>query len=479
MEKQFLKEKILAASGLPAEHIEKVFNAFLQKVSEVLKVNQTIRIDNIGLFQLRTEPVSRLGRDAQKKSKEILIYKNIKGSESEEKNLFLTIEIEPELTDSSVFNESVFNLSIDEPSTIFDEGDSALSGENDSQLEEDIQNGVKDIIAASVILDGYELFNAEENLEASKNEELHDLTSESFENTDNRKLEELISHADETDESSVDSPDDMSGAKSPESILEIKGQDLELSNNESLSEKKDDESPLEVKKKSPFDELAELINKDKSSELESELAKESEAQATYDEIKSSIHQEESNSKRWIYLSVAGVFIILLIAIIYIATQPDEISPQMQAFTQEPAVKQSDVADQPQAEIDSSAADSVVTSETSVEEPLLKEEPKVIEKKVAPVKLSKTEYTGLYRKIENDVSLTDQIYFDGKKYSVQLSSWKSKSFAEHEVKKYKKLGHDAFIYTVYIKSKESTWNRVRIGYFDSQKEAQEFLNNNKL
>ena len=57
MEKQVLKEKILKAVGLNAEYIDKVFDTFLKKVSEVLQVSQTIKFEEIGYFQLSIEPV--------------------------------------------------------------------------------------------------------------------------------------------------------------------------------------------------------------------------------------------------------------------------------------------------------------------------------------------------------------------------------------------------------------------------------------
>ncbi len=77
------------------------------------------------------------------------------------------------------------------------------------------------------------------------------------------------------------------------------------------------------------------------------------------------------------------------------------------------------------------------------------------------------------------TITNRIYFDGERYMVQSSSWKSKTIAEREVSKLRKRGFDAFIYKVYIPAKGSTWNRVRIGYFNSRNEAEEFLKKNKI
>ncbi len=458
MEKQFLKERILAASGHSEEHIEKVFNAFLQRVSEVLKQNQTIRIENIGLFQLQVEPVSRLDRDASKKSKEILIYRNIK-SQSEGQNLFLTIDLIPESPQSSAFNESVFNLSIDEPSTIFDAPETS---EGDNELEGSIQQSVNQIISAGVILDGYQLFNTE-NTEEKINESLedHELTIESFEDNSKRELEDLISEPEEVIEEEVVISEEQAENSQ---IHEIEDNEEDI--------KVDDETEVEDVKKSPFDELAELINQDK------DFVKEN-VQANEEKINDIEAIEENGNKRVVMLAVAAFFLIIVIATVIFTSQSDDSTSEMKLNIEEPQTKPATINEESIALIDSSKTDTLVKPETTAEVVLLKEETKKDVEKVLSANARKSTYTGLYRDIPNDISITDRVYFDGNKYTVQISSWKSKSFAEHEVAKYRKMGHDAFVFSIYIKLKESVWNRVRIGYFDSQQEAEAFLKKNKL
>jgi cell division protein FtsN/nucleoid DNA-binding protein len=92
---------------------------------------------------------------------------------------------------------------------------------------------------------------------------------------------------------------------------------------------------------------------------------------------------------------------------------------------------------------------------------------------------KSERTGLYRNIVTDVQAANQIYFDSEVYTVQVSSWRSATIAEREVERLKNLGHDAFIYQVFLESKGSTWNRVRVGYFQTLEEAEDFLVKNKF
>lgn len=73
-------------------------------------------------------------------------------------------------------------------------------------------------------------------------------------------------------------------------------------------------------------------------------------------------------------------------------------------------------------------------------------------------------------IKKERNATKTIFTDGVKYVVQVSSWRNKKIAETQKKKLIKLGYTAFITKVYIKKKRGTWYRVRIGYFDTLKEA---------
>ncbi len=88
-------------------------------------------------------------------------------------------------------------------------------------------------------------------------------------------------------------------------------------------------------------------------------------------------------------------------------------------------------------------------------------------------------TSLYRDIPNDRAITNQIYFDGTNYTVQLSSWKNNAIAEKEVEMLRAKNFDAFIFKVYLDNKKGTWHRVRIGYFNTVKEAEDFLRKNKF
>lgn len=74
--------------------------------------------------------------------------------------------------------------------------------------------------------------------------------------------------------------------------------------------------------------------------------------------------------------------------------------------------------------------------------------------------------------ESETNPKSTIFKDGTKYSFQISSWKNKSKAESEVVRLKSEGHKAFIAEGYVKG--VTRHRVRIGYFNSLEETEEYM-----
>ncbi len=467
MEKQVLKEKILKAVGLKEEYIDDVYNSFLNKISDVLQVNQTIKFDELGLFQLRIEPVSRLNRDSSKKINKILIFKSIESEDQLlQENIILTFDVEPQSEETSTFSESVFNLSIDEPSTILDEKKSEDSNQSADYLEESIHDYVNQFISCGVIIDGYEL------LSKSSVENINDdetLSSDIIKEVSrNEPIVPILEPEEALDKVSNDEVEAESKHQFDETSLEDANDNINETKKINVPEPDD-------KKKNPFDELNDLINQAKEPQTEEKI----DSHAAYDEVKSSVRSDDRGNKRLIILALAAFFVILLVAIIYFTYAPSGTSTQMQSYLDEKVDTKTEEVIKPALEADSTINDSSKNKETSNKVVLLKEEAKEPVQQVPLKQVAKTSYTGLYRKIIKDVSITDRIYYDGQKYTVQISSWRSKTIAEHEAQRLNKLGFDAFIYRVYIKSKDGTWNRVRIGYFDSKNEASEFLKRNKL
>lgn len=119
--------------------------------------------------------------------------------------------------------------------------------------------------------------------------------------------------------------------------------------------------------------------------------------------------------------------------------------------------------------DNAAANQPAATKETVKEPI----------KVAAVETQPVEEKTLYRKFNNEVRINNRIYSDGKRFMVQVSSFKSKGRAESDAYRFQNMGHDAFIVEANLPQLGGMWYRVRIGYFDSQKEAEDFIVKNNL
>lgn len=114
-----------------------------------------------------------------------------------------------------------------------------------------------------------------------------------------------------------------------------------------------------------------------------------------------------------------------------------------------------------------AVKSTVTKTEEKPKTEIKQEPKQETPKVtAPVK------TGSYNS-DAEQNVKGNIWSDGNIFVIQISSWKSKSVADREAQKLKANGQNAFVMEKFISSKNATYYRVRVGYFNSLQEAEEY------
>jgi len=81
---------------------------------------------------------------------------------------------------------------------------------------------------------------------------------------------------------------------------------------------------------------------------------------------------------------------------------------------------------------------------------------------------------LLKEFPNEKRISHTIYFANGKYMVQLSSWRDSEKASQIVQKLFANGFNAFVVKVNLPQLGGTWYRVRIGFFDTLKEAKDFL-----
>lgn len=90
----------------------------------------------------------------------------------------------------------------------------------------------------------------------------------------------------------------------------------------------------------------------------------------------------------------------------------------------------------------------------------------------------TRMKGLSYDNTQDSNVRGNIWSDGTKYVIQHSSWRKENEANSLVEKIKTEGHNAFIMRVELPGR-GTWYRVRIGYFDTLQEAENYRRSNNL
>lgn len=89
-----------------------------------------------------------------------------------------------------------------------------------------------------------------------------------------------------------------------------------------------------------------------------------------------------------------------------------------------------------------------------------------EAKIEPV--SEVEYN-----FQNERMLKDSYFTDGVLYCFQVGSFRTKSVAENISQNLQESGHKAFLVEAKPFNNEKIWYRIRIGYFDSLKEAKRY------
>ncbi len=500
---------------------DSTFSRFIEKIASSLEGNQALKLNGIGHFQIKKEPLSRMERkmEGSISEKEILLF--LPEGESNEESI-ISFEIDEHPETSNEFSESVFDVSINKP-TIISEPDSENSDDDSSSDDEILLNKITEFIESGEVIEGYELLDGtqsatipiveNENInseEASIDDMIIETNDNDFTEAEINK-EFMNDDLDDDLDDEIDEDDEYDIASSsveaeiPEddvntSEAEIKKTDIETEIDAEFTETNEDET-------NPFDELDNYIKdetKDEAQEIidaepeESIEELRSNSQSTTDsEDEKSNKVKKPKADEWyknpiLYIATISLIAAIVVVYIFMPTSTDTTIKDVSNSFEISNTNNNDQLDL----VDSIAvSDSVnknstseITKEQTADEKLAEikkndEVPPVVEENVTEEEASKPKIndtpTGLYRDIKNDKSITNRIYFDGERYTVQASSWRSTTIAEREVNKLKKRGFDAFIYKVFIASKNGTWNRVRIGYFNTQKEAEQFLKKNKI
>ncbi len=106
---------------------------------------------------------------------------------------------------------------------------------------------------------------------------------------------------------------------------------------------------------------------------------------------------------------------------------------------------------------------------SVTEPEV-EKPNTEETLPAPMVEKPKTVESIYN-LPDDRLVKNMIFTDGKLYTAQISSWRTKWKAENIAEELRKKGYNAFVTEFFIEKLNQIWFQVRVGYFNTFRDAQ--------
>lgn len=527
-----LEKKLSELLSISETEKSSAFSIFKSELGNFLNFGEAVKIDGLGIFQKKEQVLNNDLFNLSKKVglvPTILFTPENKLSSSDA--LFINLDL-PQQTDNIFeFNEEVFNLGIgkkliplkkdtevvlDIEKSIKSKIENLISNatkiqdydlwedylqikETKNTLGEDNNVDFDKFLDEEIFYDEHEKITPEDFIEIDENisdeiPEIHeniksDLSNDNADN-DSNKNNELIPLVDpwkETpdiieDEISEDIKKDFKN-NSPDTdiyteIKNLKFKDDELSTfeDEIIKNGFDDELSKTKDETKTIDEteLADLGNEISSLEID----------VNQDLLKSksleNYNKRKKNKLNFVSILLIVSFILLGFIIIYIYTLLNQnesivtkVKPQIESFqktsidksssNEEQIIEELNNAVNTEANIDESEKSEMGVSDINNN----KKNENVISENVAN-ETNSVSFRNRNKAEESEVS--KNIFFDGKQYSLQVSSWKQKSVAESEVNKLINKGYNAYINKMYIEEFKDTWNRVRIGPFNTLGEA---------
>lgn len=525
MNVEYLIEKLKKVAGLSSVESDAAFQYLLKSVYKKLNTNQVLKIPQLGFFQLKSEPMARAerkGKFDKSYSKHFLVFVPIIENEDNLNKVFINIDIDT-MIDSDIENaDKAFSLGFNQPiiPPISSNANSFAKKIKNFAVADNFEEKVDEILAKAEVIDDFniftdylpsslqadnsmedvgetvkEIFNTEndENIiennlanesdnenSINANEEFSELLDKNFTEEDIEKLfsneelgkiplpekenqienESLKSSEENDKETSVSNEVNLEvEEESHEEILNLSSTKVEF---ETEEEKKDNPD----KKKTMFDELEEVLaSKSETYEILDEVESEKSEDAvspTDESNKTNIKTNEPKPNPF-YKSVifwfSVIFVVILLAI-FSWWNRDYFLSNKSAVVKK---SNSQVNIQPPQVSTKAEEEKIDSVEPQINQNALPQKDEI--------------NSSLYRIPNKDIKINNQVFFDGSKYSVQISSWLNSSVAENEVRKLRARGFDAFVYKASVNG--NMWHRVRIGYFKSADEANNFLVNNQL
>ncbi len=504
------------------------------KISNTLENDEAIKINGLGVFQLKEQFAVSSSKKKSSKSKPVIIFSPTEKNNDE--SLFITLTLEPTDSDSMELDESVFNLGIDKPVIQLDKTNAG----NDNNLEKKIEKIIED----SERIENFDLWDDYLDKQAATilpNEETETTDLDSYLNSEESGLNE--DDFMELDENELLSEfEDSERSDEKEEI--VSEEDNQILQNDLLTDESM-EPANEVLEDIPFEEeittkadenifyeseTPEENNNTENAESETDMEKEAkeevkeEQQNTKNEFEEKQYTAESKVQEeipvkkknimhkpkyspTIYALIAAFFIVGAIGIYYLffnnptwlydqneieiklqeqhQREFEEAKRKAKLLAKKQNVKKDNINKNQQIEeknkIKENNKQAITGTEKNRKE---KEQSSVksgktlaqkIEKKLKDkiTKENSTEKTSVNNVNRKKVKLVEEaknIYFNGVNYTLQISSWPRKILAEKEVERIRNKGYNAYIMKAYIPRYQKNWYRVRIGSFPTLRAA---------
>lgn len=250
MTNEKLESKLAELLNVSSHEESITFLFFKKKIAEFLKIGEALKIDNLGVFQLK-EQLEKFEKSKVKSSssgKNVLIF-SPESDSNEKDSMFLTLEIEPGKKDSTEFDESVFSIGIGKPTVPLSEiNDEESNGDSELSIDEKISN----LISSSEKLDNYDLWDDYLDGKQSFASLLDEVDEEKI--TD---LEDYLHH-DET----TPNPNDFVVLDEEELLAEFDDSELNidegLENNEVSKEVKPDDTEVVIEPEEISEEIIDI-----------------------------------------------------------------------------------------------------------------------------------------------------------------------------------------------------------------------------
>ncbi len=533
MNKQNLILKMAENLGVSRTQKDLAFKIFIDKVTSLLNYGEAIKIPEIGVFQLKKEPVVA-GNSGHNVGSRIIFSPAYSASEDEKLSLFLTIDVEEYNRVGREYTDKIFSLGIGKPLIPVSNTAQGNVATEELYIQKSIQERINDLLARSEKLEKFDLWDDylsektvneaptfEPDLSESISNEKMDKTDEEiidkildaenennieplkdYNETENEKENENHNHNEnlkDFDEIQAETENEKLIFDESNLLVDIEQTDLQKEYNELIKKAEEekgsaekeitaedkitnDESDEFFENKTLDEETAsiddEKVESEKPEAEQEELntpekefrpERQAEVQPEFEERGYSRSNQKNDNTFW-YILGAFIFVTLAGLYYFVIDTGNNVSKQVAGdVTNERTVPNNTTTNGKQP----AEKPPVVKQQNTTVNPTPEKSVPVKKAEITPPVETKAKKNvaviGNNSPVGKEQEVEDLIFYNGKYYAVQVSSWKNKNSAEKAAGKFRNRGYDTEVVSADL-GPRGTWYRVRITKINSLDKA---------